>query len=342
MVLDARQTIDLLLAEGFLDPGSIVRDGLDATNIEGRHQNLRLSSKSGKGYIVKQDVRGRATRNALAAEAAIYDRLRAEPSLRPLVPSQTRYLPDQGLLIVSLISDAESLAARQAQTGRLELRIAAKLGDALARIHALPCDGDGQEAAHGGPRALQFLFKPSLANYYDMSSANRLIGRIIQQCLIHGDIRLTNCLVHPSAPNERTKQIALVDWENAGCGDPCWDIGSALCDYLLTWVHSCPITPETWPDPAMQLARIPLATMQSAISRFWTAYRRRAGIEDAGAAQGLVVRATMCCAVSILQKVHEQMKEASELTAPAVCLVQISANLAKHPEQAVATLLGLE
>ena len=253
MVLDARQTIDLLLAEGFLDPGSIVRGGLDATNIEGRHQNLRLSSKSGKGYIVKQDVRGRATRNALAAEAAIYNRLRAEPSLRPLVPSHTRYLPDQGLLIVSLISDAESLAARQARTGRLELRIAAKLGDALARIHALPCDGDGQEAAHGGPRALQFLFKPSLANYYDMSSANRLIGHIIQQneelagladwllmawqpeCLIHGDIRLTNCLVHPSAPNERTKQIALVDWENAGCGDPCWDIGSALCDYLLTW-----------------------------------------------------------------------------------------------------------
>ena len=97
------------------------------------------------------------------------------------MPSHTRYLPDQGLLIVSLISDAESLAARQARTGRLELRIAAKLGDALARIHALPCDGDGQEAAHGGPRALQFLFKPSLANYYDMSSANRLIGRIIQQ-----------------------------------------------------------------------------------------------------------------------------------------------------------------
>ena len=92
----------------------------------------------------------------------------------------------------------------------------------------------------------------------------------------------------------------------------------------------------------MELARIPLATMQSAISRFWTAYRRRAGIEDAGATQGLVVRATMRCAVSILQKVHEQMKEASELTAPAVCLVQISANLAKHPEQAVATLLGLE
>ena len=123
----------------------------------------------------------------------------------------------------------------------------------------------------------------------------------------------------------------------------CWDIGSALCDYLLTWVHSCPITPETWPDPAMQLARIPLADDAVCHQSF-----SGPPTVDAPALrmlvprQGLVVRATMCCAVSILQKVHEQMKEASELTAPAVCLVQISANLAKHPEQAVATLLGLK
>jgi aminoglycoside phosphotransferase (APT) family kinase protein len=52
---------------------------------------------------------------------------------------------------------------------------------------------------------------------------------------VHGDAKLDNVMWGPGG------ELRLVDWELGGVGDPRWDLGSAIGDYLARWLASARI-----------------------------------------------------------------------------------------------------
>ncbi|QSE84949.1 phosphotransferase family protein [Rhodococcus koreensis] len=125
------------------------------------------------------------------------------------------------------------------------------LGRALARTHAVPLPDFGASreyiprlvvtpadlASLPGelPRMLSFLHA---ANDFDAALAE-IRSRTYTPCFVHGDAKLDNVLVSP------TGEVCLVDWEFGGIGDPAWDLGAAMGDFILRWIVSARVAPAT-------------------------------------------------------------------------------------------------
>ena len=201
------------------------------------------------------------------------------------------------------------------------------------------------------------IHRPDLALYHAASQANLHLIATIQRfpqfgalldalrglwqprALVHYDMKWENVLVAPAGAGGR-RTIKLVDWEAAGWGDPCWDTGSVIGDYLGFWLLSIPTTGVDPPDRFLELARYPLATIQPAMRRFWQAYSRHTGLEGAAAREALLC--SVCYAAArLVQTAFEQGQGAVQLTGNALCFLQVSLNMLQRPDEAAVHLLGI-
>ena len=157
-------------------------------------------------------------------------------------------------------------------------------------------------------------------------------------CLVHFDVKGDNILL---SAKRRARSGWLIDWELAALGDPAWDVGSMFADYLGVWLWSIPITGEHPPAHYLSLARFPLTGIQPALRAFWQSYRQVRGLTGM-AATAFLLAATRYCAIRLIQRVHEQTREAIDLLANTICQLQLSWNILQEPELACVHLLGLE
>jgi thiamine kinase-like enzyme len=158
--------------------------------------------------------------------------------------------------------------------------------------------------------------------------------------LIHRDLKWDNCLLRTGPVPEGESNLKIVDWELAGLGDPCWDAGSVLNDYLTSWLLSIPTTGEMPPADFLKLARYPLEKMHPALRTFWTSYVGRLKLDPESESQWQL-RAVRYAAARLLQTAFEQMQMSSHLTATVICSLQLGLNMLKRPDEAAIRLLGL-
>jgi len=93
-------------------------------------------------------------------------------------------------------------------------------------------------------------------------------------CLIHGDIKWDNFVL--PIGSEDPAALKIIDWELADFGDPAWDLACVLAGYLLSWLLSIPIDPQS--DPG---AKIPQAPHQ--LRDLWPAIQAACQAWQAGA-----------------------------------------------------------
>jgi thiamine kinase-like enzyme len=356
-----RQVVAYLVEQGLLDAQTVVAGDVVVEDASRRHPNFRIIHDSGPAYLVKQagDAEQAA---ALAREAAIYEHLSAgDLPLRHYLPRLHRYDADEHVLVLELWTSARHLSAYHRRIGRCPPGVAAALARALATLHRYPLPAVGQiEAARtpACPPPLSLTFsRPTLALYRTLSLANHQLLRTIQQfpafdlvltslrqtwqprAWVHYDIKWENILMLPPLPKRRS-QLKLVDWELAGLGDPCWDVGAVFGEYLSFWLLSMPISGSDPLDRFMEHARYPLAAIQPALRRFWQVYAQQMAFDEGTAYQWLE-RAVLYCAARLLQTAVEQSQVAAQPTASAFGLLQLSLNILQRPQEAVVHLLGI-
>ena len=264
------------------------------------------------------------------------------------------------MLILELLRDAVNVHEHHAQRGRCPVRSAAALGLALSRCHRLSRPAlltiDAARLPVRTPWVLS-LHRPGPELFREVSSANLQLIRIIQSTaefsrqldelregwrvdsLIHNDIKWENCLVSGPDPNGKV-QVKIIDWEFAGRGDSCWDAGAIFSNFLSSWLFSVPVTGEEPPDRYLELAQYPLEPMQPAIRAYWRAYARGMGLQPEGAHEFLM-RAMRYAAARLIQTGFEQMQHSTHLTGNLVCLLQLSLNIMRTPQEAMVHLLGI-
>lgn len=139
------------------------------------------------------------------------------------------------------------------------------------------------------------------------------------QTVIHGDLKLDNCLLPAGGTG-----LHVVDWELAGWGDPVWDVATLLQSWWCLWLRA----PE----------ENPLAEVQPVLRELLCSYAAAAG-ED----EDLLRRRTIAFAAArLLQSAWESLQKAADLEAFAVLAAQASLNLLTRPEWGATQLLGAD
>jgi hypothetical protein len=361
--------VPYLLARNLLSTRTIVEDDLSVAEVSRRNVNYKVSNAPGPPYFVKQGMdRGRAA--TVDREAAVYDLVHARGARGARGPGRgfQRYLPRtyghdpaEHVLVLEFYEDAEDLQQYHYRLGRFPVRVAAWLGEALGRLHREYDIANVREVAQFTspywPPPVFTLHRPQHHSYGGFSTANLQLIRIIQhfpefsglleqlrddwlpQTLIHGDAKWSNCLVlrPPRAENDRLK---ILDWEFAALGDPCWDAGTILAEYLSFWLLSVPIAGDEQPGQYLHLARYPLAKMQPAIRAFWRAYSHQMHLDMASSSAHLL-KSVRYAAARLVLTAFEQMQTASQISGTAIYFLQLGFNILQRPAEAATQLLGM-
>jgi len=357
--LTPSEAVSYLLKRELLHPEHIVAGDLTVADISRRHHNYKVAVGRASGYVLKQGI-GKEKAPAVAREAAMYQVLESNGTgLRRYLPRFYGYDAEANILILELVEGAQNLREYHVQQGHASILLARALGNALGTLHrTVERDKKDEKLAADPPAWILSVHRPTSKFFHECSGANLQLIRIVQQfsefgehldglragwqteALIHRDIKWDNCMVFGKSPSARKTRLCMIDWELAGVGDPCWDVGSVFNDYLSFWLLSIPVTGEMPPDRFLELARFPLEKMQPALLSFWESYVKKRGLDSAAADRSLL-RSVRYGAARLVQTAFEQMQMSMQLTGNIVCFLQLSLNMLQRPEEAAGRLLGL-
>lgn len=363
------------MSRGLFIPADVVDGEVRVRIAVHRHRHLRVergsgngrnrTAATGSGYVIKQIEPSLGDAEAsFRLEELFYHLCRDEPRLVPLAPflAPPRLVDaDRRLLIFDRLPGARPLANALAgaleQDGELPIAPHAALGRALGTLH------QAGTALTGSPRlgdserrrpAVFTLHRPKLSAASRISGAQRRMLTLLQEhseigrgldaaaaqwvgagdagaTLVHGDVRSDNVLVVP--PDAGGEAIRLIDWELLRIGDPAWDVAGALQDLLVFWILGLPLDPALSGHQRVRRAERPLAGLHPLFAAFRESYAEIAGNESFN-------RAVSFSAVRLLRTAWEWAQNVAELPAPAVMMLQVSANVLADPERAGAELYG--
>jgi Ser/Thr protein kinase RdoA (MazF antagonist) len=364
-VLNERELIDLLQRHALLTPAEVLDGDFKITRVDRRNQNYRVESDGERDLFIKQGSTAAAI-GSMAQEAAVYELLAKPPIDQHAGKYLTRYLghdPSARVLILRALPGAEDLHEYHLRTRRFPTRLASELGSGLGTLHrATRFLADARPDARSVSPVRPWvcgLPSPELGLLREASAINLKLIRMLQkepafarefaelssewrtESLIHGDVKLDNCLTYRARPKNGTRGLKLVDWEFAGLGDPRWDVASVFSGYLALWVFSIPMPRPERPDLKAGDAQFPLTTIKSTLRSFFESYVDAAALSPATIPAWLQTAVRMAGA-RLVQSAYEYAAGASELFAPVLTLLQLALNVLKRPERAAADLLGIQ
>jgi thiamine kinase-like enzyme len=354
-VLTIPEVIPYLCQLGLLSPASVVAGDVRIFEAARRNHNFRVLRSDGPSLFLKQGQL-RDGFSTVRREAQVYGLLNgqsATDSRYRHAPRFMTYDPIHDVLVVELLKDAVDLRKLDTSRRGTPLRAASRLGEALAVLHSfVPLSTAAERLGEGEPGVLT-AHRPGLALLRDFSAASIDLVRMIQahdevvdqledlratwrpKTLIHHDARWDNVLVSRGGTT-----VTLIDWETAAVGDPAWDVGSILADYLSQWLLSIPSSGNAPPEQALHLARRPLTSLHPAMSALWHAYQQRAGLSGEGRSD-MMQRITRYAGLKLLQSGIEQVQRSPRWTTTALCQLQVGTNLMARPAEGSRLILNL-
>jgi aminoglycoside phosphotransferase (APT) family kinase protein len=154
---------------------------------------------------------------------------------------------------------------------------------------------------------------------------------------VHNDLKWDNILVHPSEGETEPTEVKIIDWEMAGIGDPCWDVGTVLSEFVAFWALSIPVVDG---EPYEGLAKYPIEDMQPAIRAFWDGYSGAMEFDRATARERLL-KSVRFAGARLIQTAYERTQTMTHLTPHIYLLLQLSLNIMERPEDAAEGLFGI-
>ena len=361
--------VEYLLRRDLVSRERIVENDLVIVESSRRNCNVKTISKNGPCYFLKQEIRDTGMEHGrpatVAYEAAVYRLFETAfggGQFHRYLARYHDYDPTESILILQAIPGSISLAEYYYRRKRFSSRVAGELGKALATLHrSSVTELERVREIIGFEPALPwmfFIFRNEPWLKLNSSTSNLEFTGILQaspelaglfdearddwraSALIHGDLKWDNVLLLLDTASRRKPGLAIVDWELARIGDPCWDIGAIFSEYLNAWLSSIPLSSESGPDQYLALAGFPLSKMHPAIREFWAGYVRN-GVSGPVEIQAQLLRATRYAGIRLVQSAYEQLQHESELTSKAICILQLCANILQRPMEAAVHLLGL-
>jgi thiamine kinase-like enzyme len=347
--LAPRELLTLLLDRGLLNREALVAGAVRIQSASRRNHNFFVENDHGPSFFVKQGISD-GTAATIGREAAFYQHApNASHELARHLPRFIAFIPDECVLVLEMVSEAAS--SRSARRRRITPSYFRRLGAALALLH----DQTELEGVANDQRPAPLIVRLASLTPHELSTIsaagvelirtiqgypgyeavlNGVYGNPPASCLTHNDLKAGNCLIGPG------KVPILVDWEFVALGDPAWDIGCLLADFLSDWLLSMPLGSSGGSGGLAGAAARPIESMHPSIYAFWTGYCDAVTAPDEDPTT-LLVRATRCAGLRLSQSAFEMCQGSPSLTAVELFFLQTSWNVMERPLEAIVHLLGL-
>lgn len=355
-MLDHGAVVGFLLERGFLQARWVVDGTLVVRDVSKRNRNFALDGgSSSPSYFLKQGLDPESAATVLH-ESAVYTLFSAPGcAMARYIPHFYGYDEELGILILELSPGACDLLVYHLRSRRFSITLARGIGDALGILHS-ETPRQVRLIDPGATPWILSIHRPDLGIFREASAASLELIKIVQStpgfgeqldqlrltwrpsALIHQDLKWENFLACRSAGSSKM-MLKIIDWEGVCPGDPCWDIGSVLSNYLSFWLQSIPITGRDLPERFPELARYPLHRMQPALRACWLAYTKRLGLDDASSAS-LLLRAVSFAGAGLVVTAYAAAQMLADLDTNLILHLQLAANILARPSEAAAHLLG--
>lgn len=348
--------LNRLLRAGLLSPAQLVEDGVAIADVGWRNSALLVTPATGRAWLVKRGASGDRRANS-TREAAAYQLLANSAGLA-CVPRLDSFDPAEYVLTVEAFPTARTLREHASRSGRLAVPVARQLGAALAGLHQLTPSPGQLTTLPAEPPWILRAPRPTLALVRLGGAANLRLLQLLQAfpdlgacldqfsnrwtaaALVHADLKWDNILVIAPPRRREPDCIRLADWEHASWGDPAWDVGTVLSEFLSFWLLSMPLAGNFGTESRAALARYPVERLQPAMRAFWDAYASRRCL-SATARAGVLEQSVGYAGARLIQTAFERSRAHARPPGFVPHMLQLSLNVMQRPRDAAALLLGI-
>jgi hypothetical protein len=364
MFIDSTNVAHFLAERRLLTFESVVDGDFMVVDQTSRNRNLKIIRRKSPGFFIKQvGVRSPEYTQSMGREAACYRLAKQRPkfkALRALMPEFHYFDPVNHILVIELLNEGESLWEYHRRVNCFPTEVAKLQGEKLGAYHG---QVNADEAASGAGvfgRQIPWILsihETNPAYLGQISQGNTQLIGILQQypefqsalmnikagwnytALIHGDIKWENMMLCPGVGNA-PPELKIIDWEIADIGDECWDVGAVIQAYLTFWIFSLPLGGGGGLTEAAASSPLDAESIKPALFAYWSAYAQSRKL-DANTSRQMLVRCMSCAAARMIQTAYESIQATPQISPHALCKLQMSMNILRDPEAAVADFIRL-
>jgi aminoglycoside phosphotransferase (APT) family kinase protein len=249
------------------------------------HTVFRITAPDGRAVVVKQvPARAAVTGRSLSRELFVYRLANWIPGVAAALPAALHLDESRQVLVLESLGGDSSWPVVEPAVSIGNRAVAECLGGLMAGWHRAttdtalwPAPASGilhlpdalPDAIRNRPQTTRRLME-SIATDAELAGALRAgRERWRDRCLIHGDIRRENWI--GAHTGRRGLCLRVIDWELSGSGDPAWDLGSVLAEFVLENIRDPGDHEAAWRSEDAPHIRA-----------FFRAYRMHRGLLDPG------------------------------------------------------------
>jgi hypothetical protein len=176
-----------------------------------------------------------------------------------------------------------------------------------------------------------------------IDNVSALIENDKRECIIHGNPKFRNIIINTSTSdegfsNKKSHTMKLIDWEMCCWGDPSYDLGSIISDYLLLWLKSIKFRSKAEIPQSLRTASIPLNQIHIPINELIGSYFYDAvkSGEQYSSLRKAIKYAGLCLICNILHSIENEWN----FTNSDVCTLQIARSLICKTENSFTSIFG--
>lgn len=341
--------------------------------------NLLVHFSDDRHLLVKQESRNSEgkTNGELLHEWQIYKLLQQFPELsriRSLISEATFFDSEHSIIVFNYLTDYCDLGDFYEERNIFPTEIATTIGTTLATIHRSTAQRQQYEdfflqnseevdrvpdLLHGLERVTPEVFGQVCADgikFFELYQRYDSLGRAIAElnatfkpcCLTHNDLKLDNILLQneweqafAKAESSNSVQgiVRLIDWEKWSWGDPLYDLGTLIANYLKLWLNSLVISTEIDITTALRLATTPLEQIQPSIVALTKAYFN-AFPEIIEQHPDALKRVVQFIGFALIEKIQVKLYYQLPFNNIGICTLQVAKTLLCEPEQSVPIIFG--
>jgi thiamine kinase-like enzyme len=303
-ILDSENVLSYLQGNGF---GTFDRESTTLKRFSARNFNILVTTPESQPILVKQeapDTNGKQS-GELFTEWQLQQLIADHPALSELTSFFPKVLHadrPNSIVVNHFWADYDDMQDYyDDENQEYDPEIARELGQKLALVHRSTYDSTWQaplETSLGSPanpgrkvaRRLNRVHSGIFAvtpidclRFYKLYQQYPSLAAAVEQlaqdhqacCLVHNDLKLNNLLIHHSpTPPDTDSRIRFIDWESSRWGDPAVDLGNLINSYLQLWLENLVVSSELSINESLQLAIVPLSSLQPVLFALFDSYRQ--------------------------------------------------------------------